>query len=43
MVVVFGIPKVLREEIDKGQNRAAKLVTNIYCSETGSMIGILEK
>ena len=34
---------VLQEEIEKVQNRAARLVTSNYCFETGSMTGILEK
>ena len=34
---------VLQQEIEKVQDRTARLVTNNYCFETGSMTGILEK
>ena len=34
---------VLQQEIDKVQNRAARLVSSNYCFETGSITGILEK
>ena len=34
---------VLRQEIEKHQNRAARFITSNYCFETGSMTGILEK
>ena len=34
---------VLRQEIEKVQNRAARFVTSNYCFETGSMTGIREK
>ena len=30
---------VLQQEIEKVQNRAARLVTSNYCFETGSMTG----
>ena len=34
---------ILKQEIEKVLNRAARFVTNNYCFETGSMTGILEK
>ena len=34
---------VLQQEIEKVQNRTARLVTSNYCFETGSITGILEK
>ena len=45
MLVQFGIPvaKILQDELEKVQNRAARFVTGNYNLETGSMIEILEQ